>query len=111
MQHAANAVFQLGAGNAPNPADEAQIADHGHVAVHGRILRKIADAFTDLVRVLEDVVTGDLHRSRGGRHEPGDDPHGGGFPGPVRAQESKDLSLVRRERDVAHGDEVAITLG
>ena len=51
-------------------------------------------------------------RGPGGRdHEPGQHPHGGRFPGAVRAEESQHLAAPHRERHVVHRREGAEAFG
>src|SRR5262249_30896329 len=81
-----------------------------HLRVERRDLRQVADAPLDLVGLLEDVEPRDLHRPARRGKVAGEDPHGGGLPGAVRAEEAEDLSLRHGEGEVLHRDPVAVPL-
>jgi hypothetical protein len=51
------------------------------------------------------------HLAPVGLQHPEDDPHGGGLPGAVRANEPEHLSFPDGERQVVEGDDVAVAAG
>ena len=61
--------------------------------------------------LLQHVEAGHRRAARRGRQEAGEDPHGGGLPGAVGAQEAHDLPLFDFEGDVVHGDSASVSLG
>ena len=97
--------------DSPEPRREFQEGGDLHLGVQRWILGQIPDTPLDVEWRLRDVQTGDQHPSFGGRHEPGDDPHGGRLPGAVRPQEPEDLSLRDAEAEIRYRQCPPVTLG
>ena len=76
---------------------------HRHIRIQRGILRQIANLGFGLNRGLLDVVTADRDRPAGRRNKPGNHPHGGGLARTVGTEETKDLALGDRERNVVYG--------
>src|SRR5205807_4811606 len=90
---------------------KAQVLAGGEIIVQGKGLGKIAEPPLGFQRLLHHVEIGDRRPARGRGEEPGQDPHGGGFPGAVRPQEPENLAGARLERDLAYRQPIAVPAG
>ena len=97
--------------DSPEAGRELEEGGDLHFRVQRRALWQIPDPPPDLEGGLGDVQTADQHPPLGGRHEAGDDPHGGGLPGAVRPQEAEDLSLRDAEAEVRYRECFPVALG
>ena len=105
-----DALGNVGAGEALQPADEGEVFADLHVGVKGRSFRKIADALLHFEGLFQDVETGHVGRTRRGRQEAGEDAHRGGLPGAVRTEKTNDLAFFHLEGDVIDGDRTSVSL-
>src|SRR5699024_2254923 len=67
-------------------------------------------SLTDTAGVTLRVTAEHVHRARISLAQPGDQLHGGGLTGPVRAEDGYDLPFLDGEADVVHGDGRAVGL-
>ena len=81
-----------------------QVLPDAHLGIEGRGFGEVTEARARALRVGHDVVSRDPGRAGGRRQEPGQDPHRGRLPRPVRAEKPDDLSFGHGERDVGDGD-------
>lgn len=95
--------FLSGASDAAQLGREPEERLHCHIRIQRGILRQIANLGFGLDRGLLDVVTADRDRTAGRRNKPGNHPHGGGLARTVGTEETKDLALGDRERNVVYG--------
>ncbi len=98
------------AGDPLDVAHEGEIVADGHVHVQRRKLGHVPDLLLHLLRLLEDVVPVELHRSLRGGQIPGDDVHRGRFAGAVRTEEPEDFTPVHGEIKAVDGHSLAIFL-
>ena len=78
------------------------------------VLRRGVEEHADLqprVGQVGEAATGHVRIATGRWGEPGDDPQGGGLPGPVGAEEAGDAAGRGGEADVVDGGEAAVGLG
>src|SRR5262249_4373097 len=73
--------------------------EDAHVLVERRVLGQVADAAPRLDRLLVDVVAADLRAAARRRQVRGEDLHGGGLAGAVRADEAEHLTGAHFEGD------------
>src|SRR5690348_11371511 len=111
LERAFNRVVELGTAKAAQLRHEAQVRLHAHVGIERRILGQIPYTAARLERLGEDVESVNQYGALGRGHEPGDDAHRSGFAGAIGPQKTEDRTLLGLERDIAHGNEIAITLG
>ena len=97
--------------DAPQPRCELEEGADLHLRVQRRVFRQIPDPPPDFERSLRDVQPPHQHPSLGGRHEAGDDPHGGRLPGAVRPQKTEDLSPGDAEAEFGHRQRSPVALG
>jgi hypothetical protein len=98
---------EAGAGQQREPAGEPR----EHVVVEYRLVGQVAHAAHHLGALLEAVEARDARRAAGGPQHAHKHLHGGGLAGAVGAEQAEHLALLDGEREVAHGDEVAVGLG
>jgi hypothetical protein len=102
------ALRPVGPGHAVQGTLEAHVLPGGQVRVQGRLLERGADRVAHRGAVLDDVVTGDPGRTRGGREEGGEHVHGGRLTGAVGSEEAVDLARAHFEVDSVDGADVAL---
>ena len=68
-------------------------------------------SFAYLERIAEDVEAVDAHGTGSGRHEAGDDAHGGGFARPVGAEKTNSLAGSDREGGPVDSDKGTVSFG
>ena len=93
-------------GSPGKPADagaELQEADHGHVLIEWGGFRQVTDLGLGFLGVVDDGNATNFGIPGGGWQETGDHPHGGGFTGSVRSEETEDFSFFDSKREVVHG--------
>jgi hypothetical protein len=71
-----------------------EVLSAAHVVVHGEAGGEVADAATDLDRVLDDVETEDRGGACGWVEEAEEGADGGALPRAVRAEEAEELTLL-----------------
>ena len=91
-------------------AREAEVLEHAHLEVERRALRQVAEALTDLQRLVEDVVAVDARRAPGRGDEAREDAHRGRLAGAVGAQEADDFATTNLEVDLVDRTERAEAL-
>ena len=91
-------------------ADEVEVLADLHFRVERRRFGQVADALLHLHRLLHDVEAGDIAVPAVGRQEAGENAHGGGFPGAVRAEEADDLPLFHFKGDIVDSDVACVSL-
>jgi len=100
----------------PGAGDAAGLRDRQQVVV-GAAARKDRAGFQQGAHLAQGrgvLAVGpavDGRRPPGRRVQPEDQPHGGGLPGAVRAQEPRDPAGLHREAQVVDGELVAVALG
>ena len=83
---------------------------HGHLGVERRRFRQVPGAPLGLDRLIEDVESGHDHLAFGRRHEAGDDPHGRGLTGAVRAEETEDFAPLDAKGQIVDRGDAAVAL-
>ncbi len=96
---------------AVNTAVEFQVFMDFQVAVEGEFLRHVADPVFEAVSLAPDMITGDEGVAAGGVQNAEEHFDGGGFSGPVGAEEAEDFAGVDVEADVIDGGETAEIFG
>jgi hypothetical protein len=84
---------------------------HQHLVVEGVALGQVADPALGLSAGVGERGAVQPDDPGVGLEELGDHPHGGGFPGAIRAQESHHLAAVHGESDTVHGGDAVEALG
>ena len=110
-QHLVHPAVDVRRADSLELADEIEVLGDLHLGVNRRCFRQIPDPLLDLHGVLEHVEAGDIGRSRRGRQEAGQDPHGGGLPGAIGPEEADDLPLFDFKGDIVYGDRAGVSLG
>ena len=88
-----------------------EIFSHAHIVVERHVLRHVAEMSAGLQRLLENVEPGDRRPAGGRGHEPGQDAHGRGLAGAIRAEEAHDLALANLEIQIPDRGLAGVTLG
>lgn len=76
-----------------------QVFMHIHVEVQRIVLRQVANALANLKAMFMNVKLIDLNGAAAWWHEAGDDLHGRGFSGAIRAEKSDDFTSADLEID------------
>ena len=97
LEHVLDSAIDGHPADAAKFRDKAQVALDAHIAIERRGFRQVADAASGFERVGEDVEPVDFDSALARRHEAGNDAHGGGFAGAVRAEKAENLSTFRFE--------------
>jgi hypothetical protein len=100
--------FVAAAVDAPDIADELQKPPGRHLPVEGAFLGHVPQGAAHLDRLGPDVETPDGCRAAVGLDEAGKHAQGCRLPGAVGADKPHDVALLRLERDVVDGNEIAI---
>ena len=100
FDHAIDSFFPGQPGESPDAGAEAEKTDNRHIGIEGGGLGEVSDLPFGVLRLICNRDPADFHVAMGGGEKSGDDPHGGGFPGTVRTEESKDFTLLYREGEV-----------
>ena len=111
FHHFGNLALQFFAPQALGLAHKAQVFARGFVQVQRRVLRQVADQPLGFVRLLIDVVPVDAHAPGRGRKAAGDDVHRCRFARAVGAQETVNMAVLDRERNIVHRQEAAVVFG
>ena len=89
----------LGAPQAREPGEEAQVVAHRERRVHARLLGREADQLPGPLRGADDVDAAHVAPPRVGPAEPGDDRDQRGLARAVRAEQAEDLAGADRQVD------------
>ena len=100
FDHAVDSFFPGQSGESPDAGAEAEKTENRHIGIEGGGLGEVSDLPFGVLRLICNRDPADFHVAMGGGEKSGDDPHGGGFPGTVRTEESKDFTLLYREGEV-----------
>ena len=88
-----------------------QVLPHRHFRVEGRLLRQIAHAGLGLVGLLRQRVPRHRYLPAGSREIPGEDIHNGRLARAVGPEQTVDLAVFHRERDIVHRQMTAVFFG
>ena len=88
-----------------------QVLPHRHFRVERRLLRQIAHAGLGLVGLLRQRVPRHRYLPAGSREIPGEDIHNGRLARAVGPEQTVDLAVLHRERDIVHRQMTAVFFG
>src|SRR5206468_10979427 len=86
-----------------------QILCYAHVAVEWHVFRHVAEMRSCLERLSKNIESRDGSATRGGRHEAGQNAHGGGFARTVGSQKSHDFTPANLEIQIPDGRLTSVT--
>ena len=107
LQHIIDPLFELLAAQAVQAAEEIQVGAGAEGGVERQVLRHQPDQVFDLDGIFADIDAADARRARRWFQDPGQHRDGGGLPGPVRSQQTKDFSCFNAETHPFYGREFA----
>ncbi|MNN94781.1 hypothetical protein D3C81_2134670 [compost metagenome] len=90
-----------------DPAHELQVFPAGQLVVEGELLRHVADAPAQRLRLFRDGEAQHLDVTGGGGEQAGQHPQGGGLAAAIGAEKALDLPLRHPEIQPVHGEKVA----
>src|SRR5579862_5958054 len=111
LERVVERILDLRALHPAQLGDEAQVRIDAHIRIERRILGQVTDAAARLERIVENIEAVDHHSARSRRHKSRDDAHRGGLAGAIGPEKPEYRALVGIERNIAHGDEVAVNFG
>ncbi len=91
-----------------NSCDEPKVFPYIHIVIKSIEFGQIANALFHLQRGFGHIQPAYSRRSRSGRQVAGQDLHRGRLAGAIGPQETHDLALTDRERDIVHGFLIAV---
>ena len=92
-------------------ADKIEKAANRHFRVQRDVLRHIAQPPADLERVAQNIIAGQLGRTRGRGQDAGQHPHGRRLARPVRTQQADDFAVLNGKTDLGDGANRPVALG
>ena len=93
LEQLAGASARFARGQLVEPTEEPEVLAPGEVLVHGRVLAGEADDAAQLLGLLDRVEAGHRGVTRVRAQQRGDDAHGGGLAGAVRAEQAQHAAL------------------
>src|SRR5581483_1749859 len=111
LQKLRRALFPFSPLDAKQVGIEADVLIHGQILVESEALGHVTEVMLGALRVANHVAARDGGLARIGRHYAGQHAQGGGFPGPVRSNQSENFSGVDIEGEVINGANAGKALG